>query len=308
MRFQDKSRNPEVSVVVASFSGEAALVRCLSSLFPQAADAEVIVATNAPTEVVARVATHFPAVHFIQGPEDASVFRLRTLGVAQARGNIIALLEDHCTVSPQWLDAFCAACRGGHPIVGGPVENGLCHRIYDWALYLCEYGAFMPPLPEGPAPILSGINVAYSRQALWSCRPTWEDTFHENEVHDALRAAGHRLHLAVGAGVRSHLGMSFTEAMAHLFTGGRHFGRYRRSQSSTARRWLWVAATPSVPFVLIGRIFRAVAARQPKRLGVLLCGLPYVCGLLGAWSLGEAMGYLTHRTTGSRVQQQPQGV
>jgi len=42
----------EVSVVVASFSGEAALARCLFSLEPQTAEAEVVVASDADIEKV----------------------------------------------------------------------------------------------------------------------------------------------------------------------------------------------------------------------------------------------------------------
>ena len=42
---------------------------------------------------------------------------------------------------------------------GGAVDNGNTHRTYDWALYFCEYGSYMPPVVSGPVGALSGINV-----------------------------------------------------------------------------------------------------------------------------------------------------
>src|SRR5262249_53025502 len=157
----DEVQRPDVTVVVASFSGEADLARCLDSLEPQAQGAEVIATTTAPAAPVESLRGRFPAVRFVRAPESTSVFALRSLGVARARGRLVALTEGHCTVAPDWLEALRGAHRAGHTVVGGPVENGLVERTYDWALYFCEYGIFMPPLADGPAPALSGITVAY---------------------------------------------------------------------------------------------------------------------------------------------------
>src|SRR5262249_28073528 len=151
----------------------------------------------------------------------------------------------------------------------------------------CEYGIFMPPLADGPASVLSGINVAYDRETLLGCRPVWQEAFYENEVHDALRRRGHRLHRVARAWVRSHLVMGLREAMAHLATGGRRFGSHRRQQAPAAVRGLWALAGPAVPAVLLGRIVRRVAGRRPAWVVTLARGLPYVLCLLAAWSAGE---------------------
>src|SRR5687768_16808061 len=124
------SINPEmfeVTVVVAAFSGEAALHRCLHSLQAQHRETppEIIVATSAATDKINRWSASFPSVRFIHCRPGANVFELRSLGVAQARGKLIVLTEDHCTANPGWLAAFEAACGDDHPIVGGPVEYGL---------------------------------------------------------------------------------------------------------------------------------------------------------------------------------------
>ncbi len=119
---------PAISVVVASWSGEDSVSRCLDSLEPQWGSAEVIVALNGPASVAGRLEKRYPTVRFVRGPHDASVFELRTLGAEQAHGQLIALTEDHTTVSPQWVEALCAAHGEGHDIVGGPVDNGRVER------------------------------------------------------------------------------------------------------------------------------------------------------------------------------------
>jgi glycosyltransferase involved in cell wall biosynthesis len=286
---------PDVSVVVASFSGEPALRRCLESLESQCAEgAEVIVASDLEASLREPLAARFPRVRFLQAPRGSGVFRLRARGVAEARGRLVALTEDHCTASPEWVDSLLAASRAGHPVVGGPVENGLEEGTYDWALYLCEYGAHMPPLPEGPAEILSGLNLAYDRALLDRCRETWREAFHENEVHDALRAQvpGFALHRVEKAVVTSHLDMSMTEAMAHLFQGARRYGRHRKSISPSGVRLLLPLATVALPPLLVWRELRNVAARRPRLLGKTVRGLPYIASLVSAWSAGEALGYL----------------
>jgi hypothetical protein len=298
------SEPPAVSIVVASFSGKEALERCLHCLESSAAHAELIVATNLPPEASARLTRQFPGAQFLQAAAQSTVFQLRSLGLAQAQGRLIGLIEDHCTISAQWLQALRAAHQAGHAVLGGPIENGSAQTVYDWALYFCEYSAYMAPMPKGPTTALLAANAAYSREALWSCYPMWKEAFYENEVHDALMAAGHRLYLVEEARVQSHLPMSFRAAMAHVFGGGRRFGRYRMSQSSHLRGLFWVAAAPAVPFVLLGRIFRRVATRRPARLGSLLLGLPYCLCLLLAWSAGELEGYLS-RLRGPLILGQP---
>jgi glycosyltransferase involved in cell wall biosynthesis len=272
---------PDQSVVVASFSGEAVLRHCLESLEPQAAGAEVIVATDVERSGIARLEARYPGFRFLRAPRGTSVFRLRSLGIDQARGRWVALTEDHCTAAPGWLDALRAAHGDGRSVVGGPVENGHGARAYDWALYLCEYAAQMPPLRNGPARALSGVNVSYERELLAACRGVWADGFYENEVHDALLAAGHRLHRAAGARVASHLSLPLRQAAAHLFRGGRRFGQYRRGRSS-----------PAVRALLPVGALRPVAARRPREIGSAARGLAYIVALNSAWAAGEALGYL----------------
>lgn len=280
---------PRLSIVVAAWSGEGLLLPCLASIEPQTREAEVLVAANSP---VAEAQRRYPSFRFLRGADGADVFRLRALGAGAAEGRVVALIEDHVTVSPGWADALLAAHSQGHGIVGGPVENGLTEGALDWALYFCEYGLHMPPVAEGPVGVVSGLNVSWDRSLLAGCRDVWAEALHENEVNDRLRSAGHTPHMAPRAEVASHLPMTLGGAMSHLFGGGNQYARYRCTQTSRLGRMKWILVSPAVPFVLLVRIARRVAARDRSRLRHLARGAFHFALVLGAWSVGEAWGYL----------------
>ena len=288
---ENRATQPALSIVIASWSGQEALTRCLESVMPQASAAEVIVAFRGISDFAASLGERFPGVRFVRGPADASVFLLRSLGVHEAHGRVIAMLEDHSAVCAGWAEAILAAHAEGKLICGGPIENDLESSAYDWALYFVEYGIYMPPMPTGEAPILSGVNIAYDRDTLLSCRAVWESVFYETDVNAALARAVHTLQMLPKACVRSRLRMPFREAMQHLYTGGVHFGEFRKAKLSRPAQWLWLFVSPALPFVLLFRIVRLAVARQPARVSKIIWGLPYLLLLLIGWSAGEAASY-----------------
>ena len=210
------TREPDISVVVASFCGADVLERCLGRIAEQADDGTEVIAVSAlGADQLAGLEARHPAVRFVtveseqdwNDPrlEETRVFRLRSAGVRHASGGIVALLEDHAVISPGWLEAL----RRGHAqqlrIVGGPVDPGAEASIYVWALYLCEYVQLIRPMDEGEAPYISGVNISYRRESLEACREVWRDSLFENEVSDALVAGGHTLWVEPGAWIASEL-------------------------------------------------------------------------------------------------------
>lgn len=315
-------QSPVISVVIASFSGIESLERCLASLRPWDSTAQVIVASNLPAEQLKQLGARFGDIRIIQQSE-ADVFALRAVGVKAASAKGIAMTEDHVTFEEGWVEAIVEGLRQ-QPVVGGPIDNGLS-GLWDWALFACEYITFLPAGPRGaatvldpggnprpeyggresgdtavargspclPAGVLSGVNVAYRRELLEGCSEVWRESFHENEVHDALHDKGHELHRIESAGVSSHLKMTLGGAMDHLFGGARHYGRYRKGRTAGWRRRLLLPMTLLVPAVLLKRIFSAAVAKRPGRIGTLLLGLPLIGCLITAWTCGEALGYLS---------------
>jgi hypothetical protein len=178
------------------------------------------------------------------------------------------MTEDHCTFAPGWLDALRAGLHAGHAIVGGPVENGLVDRTYDGALYLCEYAAHMPPVAGGSVPALSGVTpptsaARSSPAARCGGRPSTRTR------HDALRGRGRPLPQR-GGGRRQPPCPPLRAAAAHLFRGGRRFGRHRRAGVSPAVRAVLPvgALAPARPPDVAGpcaRSRRAARGASPPR-------------------------------------------
>ncbi len=285
---------PQLSVVIASWGNEALLLRCLDSVHAQrervAISTEIIVVTSLSATTLERMCAGWPQVSGESLP-GASVLRLRAVGAARARGDLVAFIEDHVTVGPAWADALVQAHTSGHGIIGGPVANGLVRRAFDWALYFVEYGVYMPPMAAGPVRAVSGVNVAYDRALLLGCRAVWEHALSENEVNDALGADGHAACMVPGVWVAAHLPMSLSQAMAHQYQGGRHFAQYRARKLPLVMRFAWLLASPAVPLVLFVRIARHVLAQAPEHAAHLVRGIGYFVPILGAWSVGELVGY-----------------
>lgn len=296
MNMENRETHPALSVVIASWSGKEALTCCLKSVMPQAGAAEVIVAFRGISDLAALLGSRFPGVRFVRGPADASVFLLRALGVREASGRLIAMLEDHAAVCAGWTQAILDAHSAGNMICGGPIENDANCRSYDWALYFAEYGIYMPPMPAGKTPILSGVNIAYDRVTLLSYHRVWDSVFYETDVNAALTSAGYELYMLPEACVTSRLRMPMREAMEHLFIGGVHFGDFRKAQCGPLARRLWVIAAPAAPLILLLRIIRSTVARRPARVLQIIRALPYLLLLLGAWSAGEATSYVRGAT------------
>jgi glycosyltransferase involved in cell wall biosynthesis len=297
----------ETSVVVASFGEEGQLERCLASIQNgEVVPAEIVVASDRASGELGRVRARFPEVKFVladdpsrhsrgtsnAGVRETRVFRLRTLGVEAASGRVVALLEDHCVVGRRWLAALSEAHEVEAVIAGGPVSMDADRGVRAWAIFWCEYAALLPPLPADGVSYLSAVNASYSGDQLRSCYAVWREGFYDNEVHDALQRAGCGLRVVDDAAVETSLSFSFVGALAHLFTGGRRYGRYQRLDKNAASRGLRILLTPAIPAVLLVRIFRIAAARRPDRLASVILGLPFILCFLGAWAAGELAGSL----------------
>jgi hypothetical protein len=100
---------------------------------------------------------------------DRSVFQLRLAGYRAARGEIIAITEDHVYVEPDWVERIIQVHRA-HPnagAVGGALYNHTDEKLVDWAAFFLTQGPFMPPLANGVAHRISGpANVSYKKRVL----------------------------------------------------------------------------------------------------------------------------------------------
>lgn len=185
---------PKVSVVVASGAGGKFLFRCLASLSRQIerAGAELIVVDRMGDATRARIVREFQGARLIAAPSDhrAVVPEMRRIGVDAARGEIVAILEEHCTAPPRWLEGIVSSFRPDDAAIGGPILDSAFERLRDWCVFFSEYHNFMPPWPDGERYLLNGANIAYSRSKLARYRAVLDTGYWEVVLHPRLVGDG----------------------------------------------------------------------------------------------------------------------
>jgi hypothetical protein len=300
------SGTPELSLVVAVIAGGSrTMSSCLEALEPslRAHRVECLVPYDDRLDSVPELAARFPSVIFIDGRAevDASEFGessrehhdiLRAIGLRQARGRLVALLEDHGIPSPGWCAAVLDAHRGPEAAIGGAVENGV-DRTLNWAVYYCDFGRYQNPVPSGEAEFLSDSNVSYKREALMRVADRWRDAFHETSVNWELRRLGESLRLDPRMVVhQTRTGLELGAALRERYVWGRSFAGTRAEQMPASRRLIFAALSFLLPLVLTGRVTKQ-ALFKGRHIGRLFRALPLVFLLQIIWSMGELVGYVT---------------
>jgi hypothetical protein len=228
----------------------------------------------------------------ITAPADVDVPRLRATGLAAARGEWVAMTEDHCVADPGWLEALLNAPSADVHILGGRMGNARRDRATDCGAFFSEYGFFgatHAPASAVRAPLVTGANVAYHRSvvaevARWAGEGSWE-----NVIHDRLHASGRRFRLVPAARVRQNQRYDVTAFCRDRFEHGRDYAGTRGFGLPLWRRVALLAATPVLPVLLAARIARLT---DPEERREFRRALPATLTFLAAWSAGEAAGYL----------------
>ena len=278
---------PALSIVIAAWNGADSLERCLQSLGCD--NAEVIVAANRAIPETLR--EQFPRVRFLSLPETAIVPELRTAGVLESTGDIVALTEDHCRFGQGWRQQVRKAHEGGGCAIGGPVENASVERALDWAVYFYDYGKFMPPIRPGPAGELSGANVSYKRAALMAESESFRNGFFEPAVHRALVQRHGGLYLSSNAVIYHNKSYRLGEAVQQAYHLARGYAALRVQHAAAWRRILFVLGSPLLFPLLPSRVIGSIL-RKGRRRKELLRSLPYLILLTASWAWGEFRGYL----------------
>ena len=112
---------PEISVVIVTWNGRQHLAACLSSVAAQiGVRAETIVVDNGSTDGTAEyVRSQFPRVRLVALGENRGFAGGNNAGVREARGHLVAFLNNDTAVDAGWLRALAAGIdqRNGFALV-----------------------------------------------------------------------------------------------------------------------------------------------------------------------------------------------
>jgi GT2 family glycosyltransferase len=287
---------PKLSVIVVSFNAPTLLKHCLTSLNQQISqdEVEVIVIRDWDTHSneLEPLQNQFSNVVWISASQGATVPRMRCISMQQSQGEIIALLEDDCVVSPTWCTSVIKAHQSPYIAIGGAVEPGTYKKGLDWGVYFCEYVRFMQPF-QGEVQALPGNNVSYKRTAL---KPFLQDksataSFYEVFVHRCLQQSGHILRAEPNLVVHNINSWTLSHLLNVPFHHGRGFAGMRFIDQVHWKRWLFAGIAPLLPWLQLSRIAQQVFTRRRYRLR-LIRTLPEIFIFSTSWAIGELIGYV----------------
>ncbi len=166
---RDSTKQPPLSIVVATTKPWPEIRACLDSLLKQAdsVGAEILVADGNGRGLPVGSESYEKVIRL----QDfgASVFSLRKLGMCRAQGEIIAITEDHCRVAPNWCEQIIQSHKD-YPdaaAIGGAVDNGATTSLIDWANFFLVFAPFVSPIMNGPCErICLQANISYKRRVL----------------------------------------------------------------------------------------------------------------------------------------------
>jgi hypothetical protein len=290
---------PGFSILVGRVSTEDSdrVLELLDALRQQdgSLDYEVIVADRRLDWITDLIRDNYPEVRLLLCAAETTLPELRARALECARSEYVVVTEDHCVPPKHWLASMLEAFEmapQGTVAVGGPVENGVTDSALDWATFLCEYSAFIGPVPNGPAPSLPGMNIAYRRSALIELgQELLTCGFWETTVHPLFTRKNLLLYQSNSIQIFHKKEFSLRLFVDQRFLYSRYYAGLRLHRSTPLARLLMSVLTLGLPAVLLLRICRNLMAK--KRLTVQFArALPYLIGFVVIWACGELVGYL----------------
>jgi hypothetical protein len=257
-----------LSVVVVSIAGSAHRDRAVEALRLQSPEG--------PHEVL------------VMGREEGrTVPERRACGVAAARGDVVAIIEDTCVPAPGWAHALRLAHARGEAVIGGAVIPAPGLSGASVAAFLVEFGAYLPAA-GGPTRHVAGCNFSYARALLEQERAAWRDGLYETFLNEQLAGRGAPVLFEPAALVLYGAATPLPAAVRDRFHHGRTYGglRYR------GRRAAGLAHAALAPFLvplMAWRTARAIA-RAGEAGRRLWNAYPLTIPLIAAWAAGELIG------------------
>jgi hypothetical protein len=283
-----------LSIVIATTHPWPEIREALESLRDQAAalGAEILVVDGDGAGFPEAEAPHHPNVRVVEG-RGASVFALRALGIAQARGEVVAITEDHCRVAPDWCARILDAHRE-HPeaaAIGGGVENGATSTLIDWANFALVFSPFMPPIRNGESEqIALQANISYKRRVIPEA--AGRHGLMEFLFNRELRDRGERLVADGRILVHHHQSHGILRTCASHFHNGRSIAGFRLPDLNGFERLARVGSTVILPPFLLWLTVRNIG-RKGRLRGRVLASVPLVIPLILCHATGELIGYVS---------------
>jgi glycosyltransferase involved in cell wall biosynthesis len=283
-----------ISVVIASKVGSPFIDQCLKSIEGESKklSAEVIVVVAGSSPYAARIAEQYPWTRVVHAPDIKRVPALRCRGVQEATGELVAVIEEHCSAREGWLEqATKTHAHGSYAAVGGPILDYNYARLRDWVVYFCEYNGALPPVTKGETKELNDANIAYPRRLLLDHIHLLSEGYWPMTLHPTLLAKGARFLCTPEMAVFHRGPFDFAYYLRQRYLFSRAYAGVRAQTKPIHWRLAYLVGAPLIPIMLLGRMSLKVLRKRCRVLKFALT-LPLTITALVVLVAGEWTGCL----------------
>lgn len=237
--------------------------------------------------------TDHPSVRLHRLPPTAVFSAARTTAVHLARAPFVGFLEEHCRAKPGWIMSLLRAHQGPWSAVGSEVHHGNGTFSISRLIGIMNYYPWLAPTTSGEHEMLPGHNSSFRREVLLSYGDDLERLLRADvSLFQQLVADGHRLFLESDAKFEHINETSLRSIVKGYFFWHRGYGveRARVHNWSSARRALYVAATPLIPFYFVAKLVMQLNKVRPDLVAEALIGTPKILVAQLASASGQALG------------------
>jgi glycosyltransferase involved in cell wall biosynthesis len=285
---------PKLSVVIAAVNGPEVLSQTLNAIdkLPERGQIEVVVvgteAVNAQSVVNGRPES---CRVILGGRLTDGIPRLRYAGVMAAKGELIAIVEDHVDVDKNWASTIFQVMEDPSiSAVGGRVDAGQDGWV-NWGVFLADYARYIGPVEEGDHADLPGNNIAYRSEALLAHADSLAEGKWESWVNAKLVGEGHRLVSTNHMVVRHCKRFKLAEFLRLRWHFGRSYAGMRIADLGPLKRIVYGVGSTILPVMLTVRATRLLSTRDIPRFKLAKCW-PLIAMVMTVGAAGECFGYL----------------
>ena len=287
---------PSLSVIIASYNARDTIRQCLQSLAVQTMQEliEVIVVDSSNDGTGDLVAGEFPWVRLVRVPHRMYCGDARNTGLANARGQIVALMDADCTARRNWAEEILQAHETiSAPAIGGAIANGNPQSYVGWAAYFSEFSDWMPGKAAGFRRDIAGAGMSYKKEVFDRFGTFIRETYcSDTEFHWRLAREGIQLHFEPAIQVFHRNIPSLGRFLRHEFQHGSFFAQVRAAyfRFKRIRRLAYALLFPLIAVKLAMRVCtRGITNLRYRKFFIL--SLPLTLLGIFFWSAGEARGY-----------------
>ena len=290
------SKEPLLSVVIASYNSGMTIGACLDSLANQDCDAafEVIVVDSSTDGTPALIRESFPDVKLHRFKERKYPGSARNIGIKAAEADIIAFIDADCTAEVDWAEKIIKAHKSPRLAIGGAIANGNPDSSVGWAAYFTEFSQWMPNTPAHISIDIAAANMSYKKEVFADLGGFIEGTYcSDTEFHWRLKRSGKDLFFDPSIRINHRNIDRLGDLLRHEFHHGQSFARVRVKTKgfSVFRRSVYAALFPAIFTKLLINTARNNLKNRIYLSQFIKVFPVFSLGIL-SWSFGEAAGYM----------------